>query len=147
MLKQRISMLQTEIQMLKSDQSNLTEKQRDITNSVNSFLDTWQMGVFEATAYSPLDDRNGMNSWGDGTVMSSGASTLEYIDTGISVDSRIVPLGSKIFIKGMGWRIATDTGGAIKNYKLDIPMWTFDEAIQFGRKDVIAVWPRQQQRE
>ncbi|HHY27196.1 MAG TPA: hypothetical protein GX523_10735 [Desulfitobacterium dehalogenans] len=146
-LKQRISILQTEIQMLKSDQSNLTEKQRDLINSVDSFLDTWQMGVFEATAYSPLDDRNGLNSWNDGTVMSSGVSTAEWIDAGVSVDPGIIPLGSKIFIKGMGWRIATDTGGSIKNYKLDIPMWTFDDAMNFGRKDVIAVWPRQQQRE
>lgn len=142
-LKEQISILQTQIQVLKSDQKDLRYSQMELTQSVDSFLNTWQMGVFEATAYSPLDDRNGLNSWGDGTVMNSGVSTAEWIDTGVSVDPDIVPLGSKIYIKGLGWRTTTDTGGDIEEYKLDIPMWTFDEAMNFGRKDVIAVWPRQ----
>lgn len=143
-MKQQISILQTENKILKEELQTLKNSQNELTQSVYSFLDDWQIGVFEASAYSPLDDKNGLNSWGDGSVMTSGVSTAEYIDIGLSVDPSLIPLGSKVYIKGVGWRVATDTGGDIKGYKLDIPVKTFEEGISFGRKDVIVAWPKQQ---
>ncbi|MCM1564900.1 MAG: 3D domain-containing protein [Dehalobacter sp.] len=150
-MSQQISILRTENQLLKEDLQKLKEEhaklknsQTELDQSVDSFLDTWKIGIFEASAYSPLDDRNGLNSWGDGTAMTSGVSTAENIDSGVSVDPSIIPLGSKVYIKGIGWRVATDTGGDIQGYKLDIPVDTFEEGIIFGRKDVIVVWQQKQ---
>lgn len=53
----------------------------------------------------------------------------------VAVDPRIIPLGSKIEIFGMGTYIASDTGGAIKGNRIDIWM-PCKSAIIFGRRAV-----------
>ncbi len=54
----------------------------------------------------------------------------------IAVDPRVIPLGSKVFVEGYGYAIASDTGGAIKGNIIDVYLPTEDEAIEWGRKDV-----------
>ena len=52
------------------------------------------------------------------------------------------PMGTIIYIPALknkpngGWFIVQDRGGAIKNNKLDIYMSTYNECIQFGRKNL-----------
>lgn len=52
------------------------------------------------------------------------------------------PMGTVIYIPAMknkpngGWFVVQDRGGAIKNNKLDIYMSTYNECIQFGRKNL-----------
>lgn len=52
------------------------------------------------------------------------------------------PMGTIIYIPAMsdkpngGWFVVQDRGGAIKNNKLDIYMSTYNECIQFGRKNL-----------
>ena len=48
----------------------------------------------------------------------------------------VIPLGSRLFIPGYGEAIAADTGGAIVGNKIDLCMESYDEAIQFGRRNV-----------
>ncbi|HHV63848.1 MAG TPA: hypothetical protein GXX46_02040 [Peptococcaceae bacterium] len=74
--------------------------------------------------------------------MASGARTIEHIDDAVAVDPDVIPLGSKVWIQGIGWRTALDTGGAIRGKKIDICMKTYDEAIQHGRKDVLVIYPK-----
>lgn len=38
----------------------------------------------------------------------------------ISVDPRVIPLGSKVYVEGYGMAVAADTGGAIKANKIDV---------------------------
>jgi 3D (Asp-Asp-Asp) domain-containing protein len=54
----------------------------------------------------------------------------------IAVDPRIIPLGSKVYIEGLGEFIAADTGGAIKGYRIDVLMASKHAALQFGRKQL-----------
>ncbi|MGH9305640.1 MAG: 3D domain-containing protein, partial [Acidimicrobiales bacterium] len=54
----------------------------------------------------------------------------------VAVDPSVIPLGSRIFISGIGERIAQDTGGAIQGHRIDIWMPTRSDCIQFGRQDV-----------
>lgn len=55
----------------------------------------------------------------------------------IAVDPRIIPLGSKVYIEGLGTFIAQDTGGAIKGRIIDIYMNTEAECNAWGRRSVI----------
>jgi 3D (Asp-Asp-Asp) domain-containing protein len=54
----------------------------------------------------------------------------------IAVDPRVIPLGSKVHIEGMGTFIAEDTGGLIKGHIIDIFMNTEQECINWGRQNI-----------
>jgi 3D (Asp-Asp-Asp) domain-containing protein len=54
----------------------------------------------------------------------------------ISVDPRVIKLGTKVYVEGYGYAIAGDTGGAIKGKKIDIFVPSYKKAIQWGRKTV-----------
>lgn len=52
----------------------------------------------------------------------------------IAADPRVLPLGTVVYIDGMGTFIVKDTGGAIKGNRIDI--WMSKGAMQFGRRTV-----------
>jgi 3D (Asp-Asp-Asp) domain-containing protein len=62
----------------------------------------------------------------------------------LAVDPRVIPLGSKVYVPGLGWFLAHDTGGAIKGNIVDVCLDTHSEAIQWGRRtvEVIVVPPK-----
>lgn len=57
----------------------------------------------------------------------------------IAVDPRVIPYGSTVVIDGLGTFIAEDTGGAIKNNRIDIYFDNHADAIAFGRQKKRAV--------
>ncbi|SFA91144.1 MULTISPECIES: LysM peptidoglycan-binding and 3D domain-containing protein [unclassified Bacillus (in: firmicutes)] len=54
----------------------------------------------------------------------------------ISVDPKVIPLGSKVYVEGYGNAIAGDTGGAIKGNKIDIFIPTKEAALEWGTRTV-----------
>jgi 3D (Asp-Asp-Asp) domain-containing protein len=54
----------------------------------------------------------------------------------VAVDPTVVPLGTKLYVQGYGFCVAADTGGAIKGNKIDLCYNTYQEALNYGRKDV-----------
>ena len=54
----------------------------------------------------------------------------------ISVDPRVIKLGTKVYVEGYGYAIAGDTGGAIRGKKIDIFVPSYKKAIQWGRRTV-----------
>ena len=80
----------------------------------------------EATAYS------------GGTLTAMGLKPVR--DPGgistIAVDPSVIPLGSKVYIPGYGYAIASDTGGVIKGNIIDLYMNSHDEFISWGRRQV-----------
>lgn len=54
----------------------------------------------------------------------------------ISVDPKVIKLGTRVYVEGYGYAIAGDTGGAIKGNKIDIFVPSHKSAIQWGRRTV-----------
>ncbi|WP_059048757.1 3D domain-containing protein [Paenibacillus senegalimassiliensis] len=77
------------------------------------------------TAYSSEQE-------GIGTRTASGTRVTE--GRTIAVDKSVVPLGWWVYIEGIGFRKAEDTGGAIKGNKMDVYYDSLKTAKNFGRK-------------
>lgn len=60
-------------------------------------------------------------------------------DHTIAVDPEIVPLGTWVYIEGMGIYRAEDIGSAIKGHRIDIFMHSHEEALKFGIKE-LNIW-------
>lgn len=54
----------------------------------------------------------------------------------ISVDPRVIPLGTKVYVEGYGYAVAGDTGSAIKGDKIDVFFPSTSQAYKWGRKKV-----------
>ncbi|ASS74937.1 hypothetical protein CIG75_08040 [Tumebacillus algifaecis] len=54
----------------------------------------------------------------------------------IAVDPSVIPLGTKMYIEGYGYGVASDVGGAIKGNRIDLHFDTREQALQFGRRAV-----------
>lgn len=76
------------------------------------------LGSYELTAYT----------W-TGNPCASGV----YPEDGITVASNTIPLGTKIYIEGIGERTVQDTGG-MSGGVIDVYMDNYNDCIQFGRQ-------------
>lgn len=85
---------------------------------------------YESTGKSP-----GHPAYG---ITASGATVKE--NHTIAVDPKVIPLGSLVFIEGIGIRRAEDTGSAIKGAKIDVYIPQVREAIEFGVKRDVKVY-------
>lgn len=87
----------------------------------------------KVTAYSPLDDRNGINSSGNPNITATGMPVSRGV---VAVDPRKIPYGTRLKIEGFERIfVAGDTGGALRNYDgyaIDVMKPTYTEAIKFG---------------
>jgi 3D (Asp-Asp-Asp) domain-containing protein len=52
----------------------------------------------------------------------------------IAVDKNVIPIGWWVYIEGIGFRRAEDTGGAVKGNKIDVYYESSDYANKFGLK-------------
>ena len=72
-------------------------------------------------------------------ITASGAKVKEWYTVAAG---KSYPMGTVIYIPALkdkphgGWFVVQDRGGAIKDNKLDIYMSTYNECIQFGRKNL-----------
>ncbi|MBU3127623.1 3D domain-containing protein [Clostridium tagluense] len=103
----------------KSSTSNSDAIPIDLSKSTNYF-------IIQSTAYS----MGGFTSSGSRTTRNpNGYST-------IAVDPSVIPMGSKVYIEGYGYAIASDTGSAIKGSIIDVFFNTEAEVLNWGRRNV-----------
>lgn len=91
-----------------------------------------------ATAYCPCPVCCGTNS--DGKTATMRDASL----SGVAVDPKTIPLGSRLDIPGYGnWQLADDTGSAIKGNKIDVRFNDHQKAKEWGVKTItIRVWSK-----
>ncbi|OPA73201.1 hypothetical protein BVG16_30105 [Paenibacillus selenitireducens] len=77
------------------------------------------------TAYSSEEEGIGTRT-ASGTTVSEGRT--------IAVDKNVIPIGWWVYIEGVGFRRAEDTGSAIKGNKIDVYIDSLRDANKFGRK-------------
>ena len=82
------------------------------------------IGRFKLTAYSGPQLGQPLPITATGTAARAGRT--------VAVDPRVIPLGSKIFIEGLGERIAEDVGGGVKGNHIDVYLGTIPQARNFG---------------
>jgi len=58
----------------------------------------------------------------------------------IAVDPKVIPLGTTVYIEGIGYRTAEDTGPAIKGNRIDVFMNDVKEALKFGVKNDVTIY-------
>ena len=90
------------------------------------------------TAYAPLDNKSGICADGDPTVTSTGT----YPERGtVAVNPDVFEYGTEFYIDGYGYGKAEDTGGAIRrvNNKIDVVVDTYEEAMEWGVKEMFVV--------
>ena len=58
----------------------------------------------------------------------------------VAVDPKVIALGSKLYIEGYGYAVAGDTGGAIKNNRIDLFFNTERECVNYGVKNNVKVY-------
>ena len=58
----------------------------------------------------------------------------EPVTPGVTVaaDPDVMPLGTRIYIDGIGERVVQDTGGAIRGRKIDLAVESHQEAVDWG---------------
>ncbi|MBC6679559.1 peptidoglycan DD-metalloendopeptidase family protein [Mogibacterium sp. BX12] len=86
------------------------------------------LGIFELTAYCAC-----RKCTGDGDGITATGTKAESYKT-VAVDPNEIPLGSKLYIEGIGTVRAEDTGGAIKGKRIDLFIGSHQEALSFGRQ-------------
>lgn len=65
---------------------------------------------------------------------STASGTAPRVGRTVAVDPRVIPLGSRIYVEGIGEFVAEDTGKNIKGRSLDLFLPSIQECIRFGRR-------------
>ncbi|SDC04084.1 3D (Asp-Asp-Asp) domain-containing protein [Melghirimyces thermohalophilus] len=125
-------------QKLRIPSPEKTKPQTEETDAVPAMARGKSLGEFTLTAYTSGPESTGKTpadpAYG---VTSSGAPVTEGYT--IAVDPDVIPIGSLVYIEGIGYRVAQDTGKAIQGKRIDVYMTDVNEARQFGVKKGVTV--------
>lgn len=100
---------------IQESQKKLEEKERkEKSDASSSSSDRTYVGKFKLTGYCSCSSCSG--GWGNQTA----AGVPARAGVTVAADRNVLPLGTKIYIEGVGERIVQDVGGAIKGNKIDV---------------------------
>lgn len=94
----------------KTTTSTKVEPVKETSTSTNGMR---SLGTFKVTGYTPSPSENGGYN-----VTCTGVKLTSVIGKCVAVDKSIIPLGTKLYIKGIGYRTAMDTG--VKGRVIDV---------------------------
>ncbi len=98
-----------------SNYLRLTEEEPKPVNDTPENGNMRYIGDFRITYYTTSPSENGGSN-----LTARGHRLKDVVGTCIAVDPRVIPYGTKVYIEGIGYRVAMDCGGAIKGNKIDV---------------------------
>lgn len=103
--------------------SSLSSSSIPATKMLDCTLTAYTAG-YESTGKSPGDPGY--------DITSTGEKAIQGIT--VAVDPNVIPYGTKLYIPGIGYRVAEDSGGAIRGNHIDIFFNDVSTARSFGVK-------------
>jgi 3D (Asp-Asp-Asp) domain-containing protein len=98
-----------------------------------------ELGEFTLTAYALSRQSTGKSPGMKGFGITY-SGTRAALNRTVAVDPKVIPIGTPIYIRGLGWRLAEDIGGAVKGKHIDVLLPSDAAAIRFGVKHHVAVY-------
>lgn len=131
------------IEQLKADVVQLKERQKATAASRQEAVSDRNRctAIFEVTAYTPFDDRNGMSTdpRNGGRILTA-SGNVPVVGVTCAANAAQFNFGDVVYIEGLGKRVVQDRGGAIGPNKIDVVFADYDEAMKFGRKQLKVTW-------
>ncbi|MCM3257041.1 3D domain-containing protein [Paenibacillus lautus] len=128
------TIIRQDLNIVKLAETEKVEKQ--VIKRESKEEDVWM--TFTLTAYTNGPESTGKRPGNKGyAITASGKRTVE--GRTIAADPRVLPMGTKVYIEGVGQRVVEDTGSAIKGQKIDVFIDDLDRALEFGRKKNVRV--------
>lgn len=128
---QRLEMMISQYVLLVHSLNNENEKLKTqiVESSSSEAVEETKtyLGDFTITYYCT---ENYPHICGGGGTTASGTQVTPYQTA--AVDTSVIPFGTKLYIEGVGYRIAEDRGGAVKGNKIDLAVTTHGEALSLG---------------
>lgn len=149
------TLLEANPEIISTDQTSITISSTDTIETSNTIISTSQNNntfVFDEVTKDEggnavailghevdvaiTHDMNASAYSCDGFTGYTASGTIARVGV-VAVDPEFIPLGTKMYIEGYGYAIAEDTGGSIKENKIDLYFNSEAECIQFGLREVV----------
>lgn len=127
----------SQIENFKVMHEELMTANSTIEDLKNTEYELVYMGDYKLTAYCACEIC--CEEWALSRPLDTNGNPIVYTATGtvatqgrtIGVDPKVIPYGTEVYIEGLGWRVAEDTG-AIQNQHIDVYMDSHDAALHSG---------------
>lgn len=100
--------------------------------------ETYQVQLMNITMYAPLSAGaiGGHDYSGDPSLSYNGEKVVPGKTAAAGPN---IPMGTEIYVEGLGWRRVNDRGGAIGPNDIDLAVATKEEAVKFGQQQRLVI--------